>query len=159
MAGDEISGPKASRVRTHLSKCPLCRREYEKYVLLVQKTREWLTEDRLDWEEKKWQQTLREIAVGGSKKPSLVPWPFLKRWAFALMAGAVLLIIVLVVRPPIVEKIGLKPKHVDGMKIEALRAAEEVEQQEVVSMTMVSKETGLKIVWFFNKNFDLEERQ
>jgi hypothetical protein len=30
-------------------------------------------------------------------------------------------------------------------------------QQEVISMTMVSQETGLKIVWFFNKNFELKE--
>lgn len=160
MAGDELAGPKALKVRTHLSRCPLCRREYEKYVFLVQKTRKWLAEDRVDWENREWRQTLKEvIREKGSERHSMVPWPFPKGWAFALMAGAVLLITALVVRPPIVEKIGLKPRYEDGARVEALEAAKESGQQEVVSMTMVSKETGLKIVWFFNKNFELEEKQ
>jgi hypothetical protein len=160
VAGDEITGSKASMIRSHLHRCPLCREEYEKYVLLVQKTRNWFVEDRVDWEEREWQQTLKKImSEKGTRRPSIVPWPFPKGWAFALMAGAVLLITALVVRPPFVEKIGLRPRHVDDAKVEALKAVEEGEQQEVVSMTMVSKETGLKIVWFFNKNFDLEEKQ
>jgi len=29
--------------------------------------------------------------------------------------------------------------------------------QEVVEMTLVSRETGLKVKWFLNKNFNLEE--
>ena len=31
--------------------------------------------------------------------------------------------------------------------------------QDVVSMTMVSQETGLQIVWFLDKNFDYEGEQ
>jgi hypothetical protein len=30
-------------------------------------------------------------------------------------------------------------------------------RQDIVTMTIVSKETGTKIVWFFDKNFQLEE--
>jgi len=160
IAGDEITGSKASMIRSHLHRCPLCRGEYEKYVLLVQRTRRWLTEDRLGWEEREWQQTLKKImSEKEARRPSIIPWPFPKGWAFALMAGAVLLITALIVRPPFVEKIGLKPRYTDDARVETLKANEEGEQQEVVSMTMVSKETGLKIVWFFNKNFDLEEKQ
>jgi hypothetical protein len=29
--------------------------------------------------------------------------------------------------------------------------------QDIVSMTLVSKETGLKVQWFLNRNFKLEE--
>lgn len=160
MAGDELSGPKAFKVRNHLHRCPLCRREYEKYVLLVQQTRKWLTKDRVDWEKREWLQAIKEvIREKGSKRPSMVPWPFPKGWAFALMAGVVLLITTIVVWPPFLEKIGLKPRYTEVAKVEALKTVKEGEQQEVVSMTMVSKETGLKIVWFFNKNFDLEEKQ
>jgi len=159
MAGDELSGPKAFKVRTHLHRCPLCRREYEKYVLLVQQTRKWLAEDKVDWEKREWPQALKEVIKDkGSKRSSMVPWPFPKGWAFALMAGVLLLITALVVRPPFLEKIGLKPRYEDDAKVEALKADKESEEQQVVSMTMVSKETGLKIVWFFNKNFDLEEK-
>jgi hypothetical protein len=32
-------------------------------------------------------------------------------------------------------------------------------QQDVISMTLISHETGLKIVWFFNKNFNLEVKE
>ncbi len=32
-------------------------------------------------------------------------------------------------------------------------------EQDVVSVTMVSQETGLQIVWFFDKNFDYEGEQ
>jgi len=159
MAGDELPRPKAFKLRTHLHRCPVCRREYEKYVLLVQQTRKWLAEDRVDWEKREWPQALKEvIREKESRRPSMVPWPFPKGWAFALMVGVVLLITALVVRPPFLEKIGIKPMSTDSAKVEALKAVKEGEQQEVVSMTMVSKETGLKIVWFFNKNFDLEER-
>jgi hypothetical protein len=160
LAGDELHGPKALKVRTHLNRCPRCQREYEKYVLLVQKTRKWLAEDQVDWEKREWQEALKEVARdNGSKRSSMVPWPFPNGWAFVLMAGVVLLIIAIVVRPPLLEKIGLKTGYTDIAKVEALKAVREGEQQEVVSMTMVSKESGLKIVWFFNKNFDLEEKQ
>jgi hypothetical protein len=66
------------------------------------------------------------------------------------MAGVMLLLSTLVVWPPFGKQIDLAPKYLEvaGMK-----------KQEVVSMTMVSKETGLKIVWFFNKNFNLEENE
>jgi len=30
-------------------------------------------------------------------------------------------------------------------------------EQKIISMTIVSRDTGLKIVWFFNKNFEWEE--
>jgi hypothetical protein len=84
------------------------------------------------------------------RRTALVPWPFPKSWAYAFMAGAMLLLTLLVVRPPLVKQVGLAPEYIDTV---------EMEEQEVVSMTMVSKETGLKIVWFFNKNFNLEENE
>ncbi|MDH4217477.1 MAG: hypothetical protein OEY18_02290 [Candidatus Aminicenantes bacterium] len=160
LAGSELPESKVSTVESHLDRCPLCQEEYEKYVLLVQETRKWLAEDRMDWKEREWQEAVQNAVTGElPRRTSLVPWPFPKTWAFALMAGAMLLITILVVRPPFVEKIGLKPRYLDVAKMEAVEASEGKEQQEVISMTMVSKETGLKIVWFFNKNFDLEERK
>jgi hypothetical protein len=38
-------------------------------------------------------------------------------------------------------------------------AQQKPEGQDVLSMTIVSRETGLKIVWFFNKNFEWKENQ
>lgn len=160
LAGSELPGSQASTVESHLDRCPLCQEEYGKYVHLVRQTRKWLEEDRLEWEEGEWQKAVRNAFAGElPKRISMVPWPFPRAWAFALMAGALLLITTLVVRPPFVEKIGLQPRYVDVTKMDALEEPEGEDQQEVVSMTMVSRETGLKIVWFFNKNFDLEEKK
>jgi hypothetical protein len=66
------------------------------------------------------------------------------------MAGVMLLLTILIVRPSFVKQIGLTPRYVNVVG---------AEKQEVISMTIVSKETGLKIVWFFNKNFNLEENE
>ncbi|UCE42991.1 MAG: zf-HC2 domain-containing protein [Candidatus Aminicenantes bacterium] len=151
LAGSELPESQISSVKVHLEGCLQCQREYEKYTDLVNQTREWLAEDKVGWKEQEWRETIQSVVNQGSeKKTSLVPWPFPRAWAYALMAGAMLLLATLVIRPPFLKQIGLAPEY---------RDVTEMEKQEVVSMTMVSKETGLKIVWFFNKNFNLEENE
>ena len=151
LAGSELPESQISSVRAHLEGCLQCQREYEKYTLLVANTRKWLAEDKVEWEEQEWRETIQSVVNHGSKrKTSLVPWPFPRAWAYALMAGVMILITTLVVRPPFVKQIGLTPKYVNVTG---------ADKQEVISMTMVSKETGLKVVWFFNKNFNLEENE
>jgi hypothetical protein len=151
LAGSELPESQISSVRAHLEGCSQCREEYEKYSFLVGQTRKWLAENKVGWEEQEWRETIQSVVNQGSKKrTSLVPWPFPRAWAYALMVGVMLLLTALVVWPPFVKQIGLAPIYKD---------VTEMEKQEVVSMTMVSKETGLKIVWFFNKNFNLEENE
>ncbi len=158
LAGSELPESEIPSVMTHLEKCPQCREEYEKYRELVVETRAWLAEDKTLWEEDEWQKVLKSvISLGSKKKLPLVPWPFPKVWAYAFMAGVIFLFTVLVVRPPFVEEIGLTPRYAEMAAMGEPGGIEDVGKQEVVSMTMVSKETGLKIVWVFNKNFDLEE--
>jgi hypothetical protein len=151
LAGSELPESQIPSVKSHLEGCALCQEEYEKYAFLVGQTRKWLAEDKVEWGEKEWRQTVQSaVNQGRRRKPSLVPWPFPKAWAYAIMAGVMLLLAFLVVRPPFVKQADLTPRYMDvaGM-----------EKQEVVSMTMVSRETGLKIIWFFNKNFNLEEKE
>jgi hypothetical protein len=151
LAGSELPESQIPSVRAHIEECSRCHEEHEKYVFLVSQTREWLNKDKIGWEEQEWQQTVRSAVNQVShRKTTLIPWPFPKTWAYALMAGVMLLLTTLVVRPPLVKQIGLTPRYIDTA---------EMEEQEVVSMTMVSQETGLKIVWFFNKNFNLEENE
>ena len=151
LAGSELPEDQISSVRIHLEGCSQCRKEYEKYILLVADTRRWLRENKIEWEEQQWREIVQSVVDKGSRKrTSMVPWPFPRAWAYALMAGVMLLLTTLVVWPPFGKQIDLAPEYLEvaGMK-----------KQEVVSMTMVSKETGLKIVWFFNKNFNLEENE
>ena len=151
LAGSELPESQIPSVQAHLEECSRCQEEYGKYTFFVGQTREWLKEAKIEWDEQEWQQTVRSVVNQvPQRKTALLPWPFPKVWAYALMAGVMLLLTTLVVRPPFVKQIGLTPKYMD---------VAEMEEQEVVSMTMVSKETGLKIVWFFNKNFSLEENE
>lgn len=151
MAGSELPESQAPMVKSHLEGCPRCREEYETYVFLIGRTRKWFAEDRIGWKDEEWEQTVRSVVNQASaKKKSLVPWPFPKAWAYAVMAGVMLLATTLIVRPPFVEQFGLAPRSGSEVRME---------KQEVISMTMVSKETGLKIVWILNKNFNLEENE
>jgi hypothetical protein len=51
---------------------------------------------------------------------------------------------------------GLGSEKFSQEQAQLFRSSPEESKQEVVSMTIVSQETGLKIVWFLNKNFELE---
>jgi hypothetical protein len=76
-------------------------------------------------------------AKAEKQKPSLGLRP---RWALASGFAALLLLAVLVIR---ITNTGFKPE-----------GAAPAAGPDVISVTMVSQETGLQVVWFFNKNFD-----
>jgi hypothetical protein len=76
LAGSELPETQISSVRAHLEGCLQCQREYEKYTFLVDKTRKWLAEDLVVWEEQEWREMVQSVVNQGSKrKTSLVPWP------------------------------------------------------------------------------------
>jgi hypothetical protein len=162
MAGSEIPESKMLSLHAHLEKCPDCQSEYDSYILSLEKTKEWLAKDRKDWEEGDWQRTLQTAIK--DKKPGvspLAPWPFKKAWAYSLMGMlAVALTLLLIIWPSITqEKMGLGSEKFTEEQAQLFRTSPEESEQDVVSMTIVSKETGLKIVWFFNKNFELEVKE
>jgi hypothetical protein len=160
LAGAELPESKIPSVRAHIEECSRCRKDYEKYAILVSQTRAWFAENKTEWQEQEWQRVVRTaIEQGTEKKTAMVPWPFPKVWAYALMASVMFLMTVLIVRPPVVERTGLGPGYTEMARMEKPGGMEKMEEQEVVSMTMVSRETGLKIVWVFNKNFNLEENE
>lgn len=145
MIGSEIPDSKIIGIKAHLEECPDCRREYDAYKLSIEKTKEWLAGDRKDLEDWEWQRMVRHAAEEKAPKISpLVPWPFKKAWAYALMAVFLVVLTLFVVMPSFIKELAGPEKKM-------------MAKQEVVSMTIVSKETGLKIVWFFNKNFELKE--
>lgn len=151
MVGSEVPQSMIQSIKAHLEKCPGCQHEYDSYIQSFEKTKEWLAKDKMDWEETEWQQTVRNaIREKPHEVSSFVPWPFRKAWAYALMAVFTVVLTFLIIRPSFIkEELG------SGTEV----SAEDKSKQEVISMTMVSKETGLKIVWFFNKNFELEEKK
>lgn len=160
MVGSELSQSKISAVKSHLKKCSRCQHECDMYVLSLEKAKELLARDKKDWEEIEWKRAIQK-ALRIKEPPThspLVPWRFKNGWALALMASVILILFLFVVQPSFIkEKIGFKDKAISGPRMQPAGILPEMCQQEMISMIMVSKETGLKIVWFFNKNFELEE--
>jgi len=162
MAGSEIPKYKILALKTHLEECPKCRQEYDSYNLSLEKTKEWLAKDRKDWEDNEWKQALRRAIK--DKKPEVSPpvsWPFKKVWAYSFIGMLVVaLTLLFIIRPSITQKnMGLGSEKFTQEQAQLFRRSPEESEQEVVSMTLVSKETGLKIVWFLNKNFELEVKE
>jgi len=162
VAGSEIPQSKILSLKAHLEECPKCRQEYDSYMLSLEKTKEWLAKDRKDWEESDWHQALQRAIK--DKKPEVsphIPWPFKKVWAYSLVGMlAVALTLLFIIRPSIIQKkMGLGSEKFTQEQAQLFRSSPEESKQEVVSMTLVSKETGLKIVWFLNKNFELEVKE
>ena len=151
--GGDLSDKKSGRVRLHLDSCDTCRTDYEAWLLSYRTAREWLAEDMLVWDEVDWRRAL-DRAVGRRRdNPAVLAlWPFRKVWAFALMALVAAGLSWVLVRPAARWHFG--PESMTLASADARPA-----EQDVLSMTMVSQETGLKIVWFFDKKFDLEDKQ
>lgn len=148
-AGDDL-GPRRTRaVRSHLDACPACRRELEALRdALAELKAEAGREAVPDWGAGEWRALIDRVisqARGRGGEEAEPVWRLPRsRGAAAASLGALLgcaALALLVTRPPV-------PR--EGAAL-AGRAADE---QDVVSMTMVSRETGLQVVWFFDRNFD-----
>jgi hypothetical protein len=160
LAGSDLPQSRISAVKAHLEKCRKCRIEYDAYLLTLEKTKEWLEEVRQDWNEREWQEAVRRATEKKEQKVfSLAPWPFKKAWAYAMMAVFAFLLSLFVIRPSFIkQKMEAETGAIAGLRQEPERVKEE-SRQDVISMTLVSHETGLRIVWFFNKNFELEVKE
>lgn len=162
MVGSDISPSKIASIKAHLEKCPECQQEYDSYSLALEKTKEWLEEDRPDWVEREWQQAVQK-AVKEKKTviSPLAPWPFKKAWAFTVMGVLAVALTLLLVIKPFYFGEGIAPDSelLSRSQAQLLRSAFQESKQEVVKMTMVLPESGQKIVWFFDKNFELEVKK
>jgi hypothetical protein len=146
--GKDLSPKKEEVVRLHLDTCDKCQKEYEVYARALGTAREWLRESSEVWGEAEWRRTVQNTTVERSKSsPGFAPWPFKKGWAFVVIAAVMVVVVFFVTRP-----LYLGVEDFPGQAVLSKR-----QTQDVISMTMVSKDTGLKVVWILNKNFNLEE--
>jgi len=151
LAGSDLPPRENEEIKAHLQICAQCQREYESYLLSYRKTKEWLERSQEDWPEEEWQGLIQKAIQGEELVPSLRPrWRLKRAWAYALITGAAVILSLFIMRFSI-----FRDKTGWGAKEDADLAI----QQESISMTMVSHETGLKIVWFFNKNFEIKEEK
>lgn len=153
LVSSDLQTKESEKIKTHLKSCPRCKSEYESYLLTFKKTREWLDKNRIDWQEKEWKSMVEKAVQREESVPAFrLRWQQKKAWAYMVIAGAAVIISLFVLRFSF-----FKSKLTVEKKVE--KSASTTLQQESVSLTMVSRETGLKIVWFFNKNFELKEEK
>ena len=161
--GSELSSGKMSVVREHMKKCSSCRKEYERYVKSREVLTGWLQEVEMDWNESEWHDYVKHAVRPPRRAPTVfAPWPYKNIWAYAFMVVTAFVLTLFLILP-----IFRGSKSEEEFTLESFNAALESpsysvgsfekEPQDIVTMTIVSRETGTKIIWFFDKNFNLEE--
>ena len=144
--GGDLPVRQSRRVESHIARCDDCRRERGVYAESLRSARTWLAESRQVWEEPAWRRALN-LAVSAASPPARPwqPWPFRPVWAYLSMAVLAAALTVWIVKP-----------LPDAGDPEHLLAASSPDQ-DIVSMTLVSQESGLKVQWFLNRDFNLKE--
>jgi len=140
LAGGDLGGRKADKIVAHVAGCALCHKELEEYRSALSRVRAAArAEGAGEWSEAEWKTFMARVTEAQPEKRR-TPFGVRPRWALASGFAALLVLAVLAVR---IADNGAGPG-----------GAVPTPKTDVLSVTMVSQETGLQVVWFFNKNFD-----
>lgn len=165
LVGGDLSSKKTKALKKHLQSCPGCQQELRSYDLSLKRVKEWLKKDQVLWKEADWIKAMEKFKEQPEKLKTFLSrpfasWPFKAVWTYALIAAVTFVLIIFVA------KSWLGKKNIEMAANQNLPSSEKVEKslqpasfQDIISMRLVSKETGLKIIWVFNKNFELEEKK
>ena len=139
-AGADLRPRSTAAVRAHVDACPDCWKELGEYrESLAQLKAAANAESVPDWSEGEWRALAARFkpAAPGEKRPAFLAQP---RWAAASVLGVFLGLAVLAM---LFKDGNLGP-----------RKTSPAGEPSVVSLTLVSQETGLQVVWFLDKNFE-----
>ncbi len=139
-AGNDLRPRLMTAVRAHVDSCPACRKELAEYRESLSRLKAAAKAESVpDWSEAEWRALAARFkpAAPPTKRPGFLAQP---RWATASVLGAFLGLAVLTML--------FKDGNLGPLEISA-----EAEPS-VVSLTLVSQETGLQVVWFLDKNFE-----
>ena len=153
-AGGDLSPRRARAVRAHLDACPACRAELEDLQTALAGFKAAARAEKvIDWSEGEWKALMARVAAGAGadeKAPVRAPRPvLLPRWAAASVIGAFLGLAVLgaLFRGP-------SPRPDAAAIAGGALIAAGTGAQDTLTMTLVSPDTGLQVVWILDKNFD-----
>jgi anti-sigma factor RsiW len=151
-AGDDLRPRLAAAVRAHIAGCPGCRSELEAFRAALAAIRaEARATGAAEWTDAEWRAAMSRVAAaarGESRERGRATAPSLRtRWAAAAALGALLGLAVMGVlfKGPAVSRGGP-----EGLAL----AAGTPKEQDRMSITLVSPESGLQVVWFLDKNFE-----
>ena len=153
-AGDDLKPRLARAVLAHIDSCPGCREELESFRMAMARIKTAAkAEAAPDWSGGEWNVLMARVAAeakaGGEPTNRVGPRAIRPRWAAASVLGAFLCLVVLgmLFKGPSVRP-GSTPGE-GGLTVASVHSP-----QNKVTITMVSPETGLQVVWFLDKNFD-----
>lgn len=139
-AGDDLRPRLERAVRAHIDACPACGKEIGEYRLALARIKAAAKEESVpDWNDGEWKALMARVrpAAREAKRPVVLARP---RWAAASVLGAFLGLAVLAML--------IKDR------ITVPRETAQAGAPDVVSLTLISQDTGLRVVWFLDKNFE-----
>jgi anti-sigma factor RsiW len=145
-AGGDLSPRRAAKMASHIESCPVCRRELNALLRARRSGLAYQRATRISWDEIAWDRAVQTAVAGGISRPRrfflhpLRPAPGLVLTALAALALVVVLF-----------RSGTGPA--DSGRVAAAEKA-----PDMLAVTFVSGDSGLKVKWFFNRKFDLEEK-
>ncbi len=152
-SGGDLPARKSRKMDAHIQDCRTCRRELLAFQKSLEAACNLIRDASVPGGPAAWDRALaraQELTSGGRALLSFKPV-----WTYAAMAALAAVLTFLVIKPlPDLETYSLS-------KIPAASGSGSIEssasRQDVISMTLISKETGLKVQWFLNRNFSLKE--
>ena len=139
-AGDDLRPRLGAAVRVHIDACLSCRKELGEYRQALTRLKAAAkAESVFDWSEGEWRALAARFKPENpaKRRPAFLAQP---RWAAASVLGVFLGLAVLTM---LFKDGNLGP-----------RGTSPTGESSVVSLTLVSQETGLQVVWFLDKNFE-----
>jgi predicted anti-sigma-YlaC factor YlaD len=137
---DDLRPRLLAAVRAHIDACLSCRKELGEYRQALTRLKAAAKAESVpDWSEGEWRALAARFkpAAPPTKRPAFLARP---RWAAASVLGMFLGLAVLTMLFKD-GSLGPREKSTAG-------------EPSVVSLTLVSQETGLQVVWFLDKNFE-----
>lgn len=155
-AGNDLRPREARAFWAHLQACTGCRAEFEEFRRDLEGIRAAAREEgAAGWTEAEWTALMARVGAEARKESgdrSLRPGTALRpRWAAAAAVGVLLglAIIGALLKGPSLWR-GAGERH----NLPEMAQGQARPEQDKISVTMVSPESGLQIVWILDKNFE-----
>jgi len=164
LAGDDLPPWRSRRVRAHIERCPSCRNDLKEHTASLAEIKALAgVEKKKDWSETEWKKLIRRAVSQKPEKRPIVPG--LRPAAAWAATFTAVLVLGLVLFFNNADFKTVKISAISGEQT-AKKAGppaggsshQEKREQDVVSVTLVAQDTGLKVVWFFDKKFEWKEK-
>jgi anti-sigma factor RsiW len=155
--GDELSRRRSGRVSAHLRACPACRREAGELAATLGAAKALAHDEEVaDWSEREWNALMRRVSSSRIEPKNIlagVSWKPVFAGAMALLliaSGTFFVVLKKSPSPAAVQTALQTPSQILTASAQPPAGGDDK------SKTIVSKD-GLKIIWFYNKNFQGED--